>query len=582
MRLLSEEGFEPQMCECWVSLDGLTLRKDGRPLRTYALDSIIRWSLFPKEDIFCFWVRSDADLRQQRAVRLTGDARTVQDLLDALTSACLQLCELLGQKEGGRAGKSAAETDGDEALARQLALEDAKEVLARQKSDAADKKAGSSGGDGGSKPAPKQTSGLGLASLLKGKSKVGLGMNDEGDHIEYWKDPELSGWLQSQGEQVKTWRRRWWVFKNLQMFRFKDANVTPQTVPRGVIRMKECESVQTTDALGAKKCALKIRHTSGEVTYLVADNNVDMVQWLTKIEEGIDNAKGLSRAKTGKAKAAAPKPKPAPSSASSAAGPAGMSEEEQLARAIAASKEEAAAAERARAPPPPRPGRGQSLMDQLSASFEQQAAFAGGSSGGGGGGGAYGLGGGFDRPATYSAAPPAPPAVGSYGLGYGSVEVVQQQASPVVSSPPPAAQQQQEQQPYASPQQQSYDPYGSYGGSQQPQASSLKVAQAHAAAQYPAYGAPVQSPPAQQWATQGMVQVTGYEALQQTAPQQAPQYETPQQAPSSQPQVQQPQVQQPQAADALAAGWTQLTSEEGRPYFFHAASGVTQWETPAC
>ena len=107
-RLLGAGGCSPGATQSDGPQGELTLRKDGRPLRTYALDSIIRWSLFPKEDIFCFWVRSDADLRQQRAVRLTGDARTVQDLLDALTSACLQLCELLGQKEGGRAGKSAA------------------------------------------------------------------------------------------------------------------------------------------------------------------------------------------------------------------------------------------------------------------------------------------------------------------------------------------------------------------------------------------------------------------------------------------------------------------------------------------
>ena len=33
--------------------------------------------------------------------------------------------------------------------------------------------------------------------------------NDDG--VEYWANPERTGWLTKQGEYIKTWRRRWFV-----------------------------------------------------------------------------------------------------------------------------------------------------------------------------------------------------------------------------------------------------------------------------------------------------------------------------------------------------------------------------------
>ena len=472
-------------------------------------------------------MKSEADPSQQRAVRLSSDSRTTQGLLDALTSACLQLCELLGKGPHDGGGGAAPNTDNDEALARALALEDAKEALQEQRREAEASSSSSSAGakGGAASPAPAKPvarSGLGLATLLKGKSKAGLGMNEEGDHIEYWKEPELSGWLSSQGEQIKTWRRRWFVFKSLQMFRFLDADVTPRSVPRGVIRMSDCDSVSQTDALGARKHALKIIGTDGEITYLIAENAVEMTMWLTKIEEGIDNAKGLRRAKASKEKAAASeKEKEAVVSEKAKKAPAPLSEEEQLAMAIAASQETAVAEERARAPPPPPAaqragGDGRSLVDRLSASFEQQAAVGAARGGGGGGGGAGGL-----FPA------------------YGSVQVVHDQQGSAYGGAP-------QRQVYEG----SHRTYGGVGSGQ------------------------------------GMVQVAGYESpggghgyeQQQGQQQQYDAHAAQQRYAGGAQEAWGVEGARPHAG--LPEGWQQLTSNEGRAYFFNSATGQTQWEAP--
>jgi hypothetical protein len=39
--------------------------------------------------------------------------------------------------------------------------------------------------------------------------------------VEFWRQPERSGWLMKQGEFVKTWRRRWFILKDGKIFWFK-------------------------------------------------------------------------------------------------------------------------------------------------------------------------------------------------------------------------------------------------------------------------------------------------------------------------------------------------------------------------
>ncbi len=37
------------------------------------------------------------------------------------------------------------------------------------------------------------------------------------DQVEFWRAPEKAGWMQSQGEHIKTWRRRWFVLKQVRI-----------------------------------------------------------------------------------------------------------------------------------------------------------------------------------------------------------------------------------------------------------------------------------------------------------------------------------------------------------------------------
>ncbi len=52
-------------------------------------------------------------------------------------------------------------------------------------------------------------------------------------------DPEKAGWLQSQGEHIKNWRRRWFVLKDGFLFRFASADVSATSKPRGVVDLSK-------------------------------------------------------------------------------------------------------------------------------------------------------------------------------------------------------------------------------------------------------------------------------------------------------------------------------------------------------
>ncbi len=62
------------------------------------------------------------------------------------------------------------------------------------------------------------------------------------DEVEFWKNPEKAGWLQSQGEVVKSWRKRWFVLKQGFLFRFMSPSVTSTTKPRGIVDLSKVET----------------------------------------------------------------------------------------------------------------------------------------------------------------------------------------------------------------------------------------------------------------------------------------------------------------------------------------------------
>ena len=59
------------------------------------------------------------------------------------------------------------------------------------------------------------------------------------EDVEFWVAPEKAGWLQSQGEHIKTWRRRWFVLKQGYLFRFGSQEVTSASKPRGLVDLSK-------------------------------------------------------------------------------------------------------------------------------------------------------------------------------------------------------------------------------------------------------------------------------------------------------------------------------------------------------
>uniref|UniRef100_A0A803P1D8 PH domain-containing protein n=1 Tax=Cannabis sativa TaxID=3483 RepID=A0A803P1D8_CANSA len=95
-----------------------------------------------------------------------------------------------------------------------------------------------------------------MASLWR--AAMGQWENQPEDYggVEFWSDPERTGWLTKQGEYIKTWRRRWFVLKQGKLFWFKESTITRASKPRGIIPVASCLTVK-----GAEDVLNKRRRT---------------------------------------------------------------------------------------------------------------------------------------------------------------------------------------------------------------------------------------------------------------------------------------------------------------------------------
>ncbi|KAI5003722.1 pleckstrin homology domain-containing protein 1-like [Hordeum vulgare subsp. vulgare] len=109
---------------------------------------------------------------------------------------------------------------------------------------------------------------------------------DATDGIEFWREPERGGWLDKQGEYIKTWRRRWFVLKQGKLFWFKDSTVTRASVPRGVIAVASCLTVKGAEDVLNRKFAFELS-TPGETMYFVADSDKEKEDWINSIGRSI-------------------------------------------------------------------------------------------------------------------------------------------------------------------------------------------------------------------------------------------------------------------------------------------------------
>lgn len=106
--------------------------------------------------------------------------------------------------------------------------------------------------------------------------------------IEFWSNPERSGWLTKQGDYIKTWRRRWFVLKRGKLLWFKDqaAAATRGSTPRGVISVGDCLTVKGAEDVVNKPFAFEL--SSGSYTmFFIADNEKEKEDWINSIGRSI-------------------------------------------------------------------------------------------------------------------------------------------------------------------------------------------------------------------------------------------------------------------------------------------------------
>ncbi|XP_010521938.1 PREDICTED: pleckstrin homology domain-containing protein 1 [Tarenaya hassleriana] len=106
--------------------------------------------------------------------------------------------------------------------------------------------------------------------------------------VEFWSEPERSGWLTKQGEYISTWRRRWFVLKRGKLLWFKDPAAAGDrgSTPRGVISVGDCLTVKGADDAVNKPFAFEL--STGRYTmYFLADNEKAKEEWINSIGRSI-------------------------------------------------------------------------------------------------------------------------------------------------------------------------------------------------------------------------------------------------------------------------------------------------------
>ncbi|XP_027332533.1 pleckstrin homology domain-containing protein 1 [Abrus precatorius] len=124
-----------------------------------------------------------------------------------------------------------------------------------------------------------------MASLWRAATGLTEKPNDY-DGVEFWSNPERTGWLTKQGEYIKTWRRRWFVLKQGKLFWFKESSVTRASRPRGVIPVASCLTVKGAEDVLNKPNAFELS-TRSDTMYFIADSEKEKEDWINSIGRSI-------------------------------------------------------------------------------------------------------------------------------------------------------------------------------------------------------------------------------------------------------------------------------------------------------
>ena len=215
-------------------MDGVLLLSSdaSRTLRKYPLSHIARWAL--RGPSLVLYTRSPSDAGERAVTLAAASEAGAQTLLDTLTCCCMQMVELLQ-----------ADADAEDA-----------------------------------------------AATARARRPRG-GLPDAPD-VAWWEDADKAGWLQSQGDHIKTWRRRWHVLKDGWLFRFASpddaARGGPHAAspkPRGVLDLTLVTDVgDGRDATG-KANSIRLATSAGGAVCYVADSETDAVEWVSALDAAV-------------------------------------------------------------------------------------------------------------------------------------------------------------------------------------------------------------------------------------------------------------------------------------------------------
>ena len=122
-----------------------------------------------------------------------------------------------------------------------------------------------------------------LSSLLRKAKRPAMLTADQ---VEFWKDPEKAGWLHSQGEHIRTWRKRWFVLKQGFLFRFSGPDVAPQSRARGVVDLSTVTDVSDGNQTTGRPFSIRLATATGRICYL-AESETAQVEWLSALEGAV-------------------------------------------------------------------------------------------------------------------------------------------------------------------------------------------------------------------------------------------------------------------------------------------------------
>jgi hypothetical protein len=129
-----------------------------------------------------------------------------------------------------------------------------------------------------------RTAAQSINSLLR-KSKKTKSL-PTADQIEFWREPEKCGWMQSQGEHIKTWRKRWFVLKQGYLFRFSSPDIGPGSKPRGIIDLSQVTDIGDGSSVTGKENSIKLTTATGSKCF-ITDSETSQVEWISALDETV-------------------------------------------------------------------------------------------------------------------------------------------------------------------------------------------------------------------------------------------------------------------------------------------------------